>query len=48
MDTTEETQFNTYLKRYSETYGLTHDEAERHKMVQLVKEYYESEECYSE
>lgn len=36
--------FKTYLEKYASNYNLTHEEAEQHKIVQLVKEYYESKE----
>lgn len=34
--------FKTYLEKYAKQYGLTEEEAMKHKIVQLVKRDYES------
>ena len=33
--------YEKYLDRYCKVYGLTHEEAETHKLVQEVKMHYE-------
>ena len=35
--------FELYVERYSKTYHVTPEEAKEHKLVQGVKEYYESD-----
>lgn len=36
--------FERYVERYSVKHGLTKEQAEEHKVVQDVKEYYEEKE----
>jgi transcription initiation factor TFIIIB Brf1 subunit/transcription initiation factor TFIIB len=35
--------FEQYLARYCSNYNLTREEAIKHKLIQLVKKYYEEE-----
>ena len=37
------TDFEIYVEKYSKAYHLTPEEAKEHKLVQEVKEYYESD-----
>lgn len=36
-----ENDYESYLERYCKSHNLTPEEAEKHKLVQEVKQYYE-------
>ena len=38
------TAFETYLKKYCESYDVSPEEAEKHKIIQEIKSYYEDDE----